>query len=70
MISVQNLDDSESGLLVLQKLKWAYSDAYMPNNVISCNKLASLKAETANFSDFTRWRQEPCAEIVKKNKRN
>ena len=55
------LDESESGKMLLKNVKWAYS------GVCEIMQKFNEKAQTANFSDFARWRQELCEEKASKD---
>ena len=50
-------------------MKWAYSDVYLSQTMWNHAKKINEKAQTANFSDFTRQRQELCAENAKKTQK-
>ena len=60
IIWVRQGDESESGKMVLEKVKWTHFDAYLWKTM--WNRGINGRVQTFRFSVFTMGRQELCAE--------
>ena len=69
IIWVREMDESESGQMVLEKVKWTFSDAYLWQTMWNHAK-KSMEGSKLSDSVFSQWEITDWQELFAKNAQN